>query len=318
MLLLANLCIPLGVTQTAKSLSANSAEPRLELLTSSSACAQNRLLSALVQRWPEYLMEAAELGLFMISACLFSVLLGYAGSPVWRAVPDPFVRRLLGGLAMAATALAIIYSRWGKRSGAHMNPALTLIFLRLKKVEAPDAFFYVLAQFLGGIGGVAIWSLLLGMAVSDRVVRFAATQPGPSGWKEAFVAEAIISFFLALTVLSLSNSRKFSRCTPIFAAALIASYITFESPISGMSMNPARSLGSALFANSFEGLWLYFVAPPLGMLLAAELFVAVRSERAVHCAKFHHNNSEPCIFRCTYGELMTVQATTSRKQGTTS
>ena len=268
---------------------------------------------ALALHWPEYLMEAAELALFMISACFFSVLLEYSGSPVRQAIPDPFARRLLGGLAMATTAISIIYSGWGKRSGAHMNPALTLTFLKLKKVEPMDALFYVFAQFLGGIAGVAIASLFLGMRVSNNAVRFAVTQPGQAGWKAAFVAEVVISFVLVLTVLTVSNSKNLNRYTPLFAATLIATYITFESPLSGMSMNPARTFGSALFASSFDSLWLYFVAPPIGMLLAAELFVTLRSARAVHCAKFHHDNSKRCIFRCTYPELMNVKATASGK-----
>lgn len=268
---------------------------------------KNRLVSALARHWPEYLMEAAELALFMVSACVFSVLLGYPGSPIARAIPDPFLRRALTGLAMAGTAIAIIYSSWGKQSGAHMNPALTLTFLRLKKVKPADAGFYVGAQFLGAISGVAISSLLLGMAVSDPAVRFAVTQPGSSGWRTAFIAEAIISFVLVLTVLAASNTKNFCRYTPVFAGTLIATYITFESPLSGMSMNPARTFGSALFANSFDSIWIYFVAPPIGMLLAAQLFVSVRTAKAVHCAKFHHDNSKRCIFRCTYAEWMGPQ-----------
>jgi hypothetical protein len=117
---------------------------------------KQRAISAPALHWPGYLMEGAELGIFMISACVFSVLLDYPGSSVYRAIADPFVRRLLGGLAMAATAISIIYSPWGKQSGAHMNPALTLTFLRLKKVETPDALFYVVAQFLGGVAGVTV------------------------------------------------------------------------------------------------------------------------------------------------------------------
>ena len=273
--------------------------------------ARGCFVSALALHWPEYLMEAAELGLFMVSACFFSVLLGYPGSPIARAIHDPLLRRLLAGLAMSVTAISIIYSPWGKQSGAHMNPALTLTFMQLKKVESADAFFYVVAQFLGAIAGVATSWLILGMAVSDRAVRFAVTQPGPSGWRTAFVAETIVSFVMVLTVLTVSNTKNLSRYTPIFAGTLIATYITFESPLSGMSMNPARTCGSALFASSFEGLWIYFVAPPIGMLLAAQVFVSARSAKSVHCAKLHHDNSKRCIFRCTYAELAKAASATS-------
>ena len=89
------------------------------------------MLDALKQHWPEYLMEAACLGVFMISACTFGVVFEYPGSPVHQAIPDPFLRRVLMGLAMGVTAVGIIFSPWGKQSGAHMNPSVTLTFFRL-------------------------------------------------------------------------------------------------------------------------------------------------------------------------------------------
>src|SRR5580704_16381166 len=93
------------------------------------------------QHWPEYLMEAAELGIFMVSAGVFTVLLECPGSFAHQVIPDPNLRRALIGVAMGATATGLIYSPWGKRSGAHMNPAVTLTFLCLGKIPRVDAFF---------------------------------------------------------------------------------------------------------------------------------------------------------------------------------
>jgi len=257
----------------------------------------------MARHWPEYLMESAELGLFMISACVFTALLQHPGSPLVRLLPSGFVRNALIGLAMALTAVAIIYSAWGKQSGAHMNPSITLTFFRLGKLDPWDALFYVIAQFFGGVSGVAVASLILGMAVGHPKVNYAVTQPGSWGVKGAFEAEVLISFLLLLTILSVSNHRTLARYTGLFGGILIASFITFEAPFSGMSMNPARTFGSAFIANSFDALWVYFVAPPLGMLAAAEVYVRLRSVRAVHCAKYHHNNNKRCIFRCRFAEL---------------
>jgi len=81
---------------------------------------------------------------------------------------------------------------------------------------------------------------------------------------------------------------------------LVATYISLESPLSGMSMNPARSFGSALPARLWGSLWIYFVAPPMGMLLAAQVYVWARGARGVICAKLHHANEQRCIFRCGY------------------
>jgi aquaporin Z len=259
---------------------------------------------ALRAHWPEYLMEGGELGLFMVSACAFTILLEYPGSLVRAMLPSDFVRRMLIGLAMGATALTLTHSPWGKQSGAHMNPAITLTFLRLRKVEPWDAFFYVLAQFTGAITGVVISAIAWRMAIAHSTVNYAATLPGPAGMRAAFAAESAISFVLLFTVLVASNNRIVGRFTGLFAAILVAAYITFESPISGMSMNPARTFGSALSAHNFTGLWIYFLAPPLGMLLAAEFYVRIRSSRAVYCAKFHHQNSKRCIFVCRYPELI--------------
>jgi aquaporin Z len=261
-----------------------------------------RAVATFAKHWPEYAMEAAELGIFMISACVFTVLLEHPGSPVRAQFPDPFLRRALTGLAMAGTAIALIFSPWGKQSGAHFNPAVTLTFLRLKKIQIWDALFYVLAQFTGGVLGVLVAAAFLGKAIAHPFVLYAATRPA-AGEETAFLAEALISFFLFLTVLVVSNHRDWSRYTGLFAGSLVALYITFESPLSGMSMNPARSFGSALPAKLFEGLWIYFLAPPIGMLLAAELYVRFGSARNVYCAKYHHHNEKRCIFNCRFGEL---------------
>ena len=106
---------------------------------------------AVKAHWPEFLMEGAELGLFMISACIVTAVLEHPSSPLGHILPNPFPRRLITGLTMGLTLLALIHSSWGKRSGAHMNPAFTLMFFRLGKVEAWDAAFYMVSQFAGGL-----------------------------------------------------------------------------------------------------------------------------------------------------------------------
>lgn len=259
-----------------------------------------QMAAALRAHWPEYLMEAGELGTFMVSVCLFTVALEHPGSAVRSAIASPVLRRVLIGLAMGLSAIAIIYSPWGKRSGAHFNPSVTLTFLRLGKVAPWDAAFYVAAQFIGGVAGVMLVAAFLGSAVANHAVRYAATVPGPRGTPIAFVAELGISFLLMTAVLNSSNSPRVAPFTGVFAGALVATFITFEAPFSGMSMNPARTFGSALPARAWDALWVYFTAPPLGMLLASEFFVHTRGLAAVVCAKLHHHNSKRCIFNCGY------------------
>jgi len=271
---------------------------------------------ALSRHWPEYLMEAAELGLFMISACVCVALIEHPASPVRQALEDPLLRRSLVGLAMGLTAIAIIYSPLGKRSGAHFNPAVTLAFFRLGKIEGWDTLFYVLAQFAGGVAGVLVAVLLLGQGVlADPTVNYVATLPGERGPAVAFAAEAAISFGLMLVVLLVSNDRGLNRYTALFAGTLVASYITLEAPLSGMSMNPARSFGSALPGEIWDALWIYFTAPPLGMLLAAELYLRTKGAGAVLCCKLHHENDKRCIFHCRYGEAARPAANSALTEG---
>ena len=258
------------------------------------------MLNALRRHWPEYLIEAAGLGGFMISACLFTVLLEYPTSPARQAITDPLLRRLLMGMAMGLTAVGIIYSPWGQRSGAHLNPAVTLTFFRLGKVRGWDALFYVAAQFAGGATGVLLVARVVGPALADPSVNYAATVPGLVGPGVAFAAEAVIAFGLMLVVLTVSNTDRLGRLTGLFAGLLVATYITVEAPLSGMSMNPARTVASALPARLWTALWIYFTAPPLGMLLAAQLYLAVKGAGGVICAKLHHQNTQRCIFRCGY------------------
>lgn len=258
---------------------------------------------SLRRHWPEYLMEAAELGLFMLSACLFVALIEHPASPLRPFLADPLLRRGLIGLAMGLTAIIIIYSPLGQRSGAHFNPAVTLAFYRLGKIEGWDAAFYCLAQFVGGVLGVWLSLALLGEAViADASVNYIVTVPGHQGAPLAFAAEAVMSFCLMFTVLLVSNRRSLNRYTALFAGALVAIFITIEAPVSGMSMNPARTLGSAWPAQVWTAVWLYFTAPPLGMLLAAETYRRLKALPAVLCCKLHHENNQRCIFRCGYGE----------------
>jgi aquaporin Z len=180
---------------------------------------------------------------------------------------------------------------------------VTFTFWRLGKIEPWDAVFYVVAQFVGGLLGVLLATAICGpMLVGHAAVNFAVTQPGEAGPWAAFAAELAISFGLMLTVLTVSNRRALNRFTGLFAGALVALYITFEAPLSGMSMNPARTVASALPAASWDYAWLYFLAPPLGMLLAAETYLRWQGRGSVLCCKLHHENDSRCIFRCNYGK----------------
>jgi aquaporin Z len=271
--------------------------PRIEPKTDDANKGTLSAADGLRLHWPEYLMEAGEAGLYLFSACVIATLLWHPASPIQRYLPGDAVRRMLMGLGMGATTIAIVLSPWGQQSGAHFNPAVTFTFYRLRKVELWDAVFYCAAQLLGAVAGVALASLVLEGAPAHKAVRYAATLPGIYGDAIAFVAELAISFILMSAILFTTTDEVLAPYTHYFAAVLVAVYIAFESPLSGMSTNPARTLGPALYASYWHALWIYFVAPPLGMLAAAEVFLVVRKRKGPYCAKLHHHNDKRCIFR---------------------
>lgn len=214
---------------------------------------------------------------------------------------------------MGLTAIGVIYSPWGKRSGAHFNPSVTLTFWRLGKVAGADAFFYVISQFAGAVIGVMLAAVVLQNALAHPPVNYVVTLPGNNGAAIAFAAEAFIAFIQMTMVLNASSRMNIARYTGLLAGALVAVYISVESPFSGMSMNPARTFGSAFNARIWNSLWIYFTAPPLGMLLAAEIHLRLKGARSVLCAKLHHHNHKRCIFKCNF-EVRPIERLVLRAQ----
>ncbi len=254
------------------------------------------MFNPLRKHWPEYLMEAACLGFFMISAGVFTALFEYPNSAVHKAIASSDLRRALIGVAMGLTAVTLINSPWGQQSGAHMNPAITLAFLRLRKVPSWDASFYIGAQFIGGLLGVLVTRVVLGMAFTHPSVNYIVTVPGAAGMMPAFVGEALIAFCVMFMILIVTNTPKLSRWTAILVGTLIAIAITFEAPYSGMSINPARTIASAFPSGVWTAAWIYFIAPIGGMLVAVEIYKMMRKGAEVACPKLNHHTNRRCIF----------------------
>lgn len=250
-------------------------------------------------RLSEYLADGLGLAVFMVSACTFALVLEHPGSPVRALLPDVAVRRALMGLAMGGTLVANVMAPWGRRSGAHWNPGVTLAFWRLGHVRNADVAGYVLAQFAGGAAGVALVALLAGPALADPHVHFVVTRPGPAGVGAAFAAEAFISFVMMSVVVRMMASARAKDWTPWAAGTLLALFIALESPLSGTSLNPARTFGSALLARDWAAFPVYLAAPPLAMALAVEVWRLERLALGVRvggCAKLLHRDDEPCHF----------------------
>ncbi len=230
------------------------------------------ITTAFQVRWREYLCEAILLGLFMVSASFFTTLFEYPKSPVREALPNATMRLWCIALAMGATASALIYSPFGKISGAHFNPSVTLTMCRLGKIQAVDAWFYGLFQTMGGTAGVLLSALVLQDAFTASPVNYIVTVPNNVGETTAFAVEFAIAFGMMTMVQVTSAHKTLSQFTGVFAGILVMCYVAVSGPVTGFGMNPARTLASALPAMRFDALWVYMLAPPLGMLAAAELY----------------------------------------------
>lgn len=203
---------------------------------------------------------------------------------------------------MGLTAAALIYSPWGRRSGAHMNPAVTIAFWSLGKVCTADAAWYIVSQTIGGVAGVGLGRALFGRAVAAPEVRWVVTQPGRAGSRWAFVVEALMLFVLLLAVLFASNHASSAPWAGALAGALVAVYILICGPISGMSINPARTAASAAWARSWKSWWVYALGPVFGAIAAAAAFGGAWTPPV--CAKLDHRTHARCIFKdCAYDTL---------------
>jgi len=279
-----------------KTVGTNSVQP-MEL---SLAAGPLNALESLRGHWPEYLMEAGETGSYMFLVCTFATLLLHPGSPIPHFIPSLLFRRALMGLLVGSAVVTIVLTPWGKQSGGHFNPAITLTFYQLGKLPFWDMLFYVAAQFAGAAAGVGIAAYVLRDAPRNVSVRYAVTAPGIFGKPGALAGEVVISFILMLSILFASNRGALARYTPYLVGALYAAFITFEAPLSGMSMNPARTFGSAFRADYWQAFWIYLIAPAAGMFAASQLFLWARGGIGPYCAKLHHENDKRCIFQHGY------------------
>ncbi len=235
-----------------------------------------------------YLCEALGLGLFMFSAGLFDTLIDHPDLPIRHHIQSDLIRRFLIGSAMGLTALYILNSPFGKRSGAHINPSVTIVQYRLGNISLTDSVFYVLFQCIGAALGVLLIDLIMPHLFQSPQINYIVTKPLHNLTTLAFVLEFIISFILIAVVLYSNTNKTLSKYTAWFVAFLITIFITFEAPYSGMSMNPARTFGSAIVANQWTDFWIYCVAPPVGMI-CGELFISKVLHKELNNVTLHND-----------------------------
>jgi len=229
------------------------------------------MIAAFQRNWKLYCCESLGLAIFMISACFFGAMLE-GDTSLHKALPNAMLRTILTGFLMGSTALFIFYSPFTSPSGSQINPAVTLTFLRLGKMNMCDAVFYILFQILGGTVAVYGMAALIGSSLTLRPVNYAATIP-LKGTFTALITEFVIAFIMMTMVLFTSSHQHLKKYTRLFSGCFVCLYVIVAGPVSGFGMNPARSLASAIPSHTWTAFWIYAFVPVVSMLLAAEVFL---------------------------------------------
>ena len=194
--------------------------------------------------------------LVLVGLSLVIVMFG-TGSPMAQLIPSEGLRRLITGFLFGTTGASIALSVVGKESGAHINPAVTMVFWVFRRLDSRTAVIYVLAQLAGGIIG----SLpLLAWGAMGRSVAFGATLPGAGYSTQAVLLGEIVTTFTMVSLLCVFiGFRRLRPFTPALFPPLYAIMVYLEALISGTSTNPARSLGPAVVSGQWQGWWIYWV-----------------------------------------------------------
>jgi aquaporin Z len=200
----------------------------------------------------------------------FALVFAGTGAIIINQVSGGTITHVGIALTFGLVVLAMIYAV-GDISGAHLNPAVTLGFWAARRLPGREVIPYLVSQVAGALTA----SVLLRVLFPDNR-SLGATLPAGSDL-QSLVLETILSFLLMLTILNVSTGAKEKGITAgIAVGAVIGLQAIFAGPISGASMNPARSLAPALVSGQLEHLWLYLAGPILGALLAVPACCAIR------------------------------------------
>jgi aquaporin Z len=202
----------------------------------------------------------------------FSLVFAGTGAIVINADSGGAIGHAGIALTFGLIVLAMIYT-FGDVSGAHLNPAVTTAFAAAGRLGWREVPGYMGAQIAGALAASALLRILF---PADQLL--GATLPAGAA-SQSFVLEIVLTAILMLAILSVSTGAKEKGVTAgIAIGAVIALEAMFAGPISGASMNPARSLGPAIISGHVEHLWIYLTAPIIGALLAVPLCAGVREK----------------------------------------
>lgn len=235
-----------------------------------------------------FIAEFFGTALLLLGGLSIVILMFGAGSPMAEIIPAIKVRQIITGFIFGSIGAFIALSPIGKISGAHINPAVTIVFWLFRKIEGRLTITYILAQLSGAIAG-CLPLLLLGQM--GKSIEFGVTVPGAGySFSTVLLGEVITTFTMVSLLVIFIGFRQIRKFTPFMFPFLYAIMVPLEAAISGTSTNPARSFGPAVISGQWEGWWIYLIGPLAGAFMAsiACSFLA----KKITIAKLYHFDSE--------------------------
>jgi aquaporin Z len=235
-----------------------------------------------------FISEFLGTALLLLGGLSLVIFMFGSGSPMALLIPEIKIRQVITGFLFGSIGASIALSPIGKVSGAHINPAVTMVFWIFRKIEGRLAVTYALAQLTGAIIGclpLLLWGKL------GRSIEFGATLPGAGySHQEALLGEVVTTFTMVSLLVIFIGFRSIRQFTPYMFPVLYAIMVPLEAAISGTSTNPARSLGPAVVSGQWDGFWIYLIGPLSGALLAS-IACSLLAKR-ITIAKLYHFDSE--------------------------
>jgi len=241
-----------------------------------------------------YVAEFIGTALLVLLGISVVTLIFGEGAFVADVIPSLRLRRILSGFIFGSIGAIISVTKIGRISGAHINPAVTMVFLFFGKIDLKTAAGYVLAQFAGAVAGALP---LLAWGSMGASIEYGATVPGAEYpiW-EALFGEFITTFIMVTLLVLFLAFRETRSFTPLIFPILYAIMVPLEAPLSGISTNPARSFGPAVISGEWKGFWIYIVGPYMGALVASVLCSSF-AKRITQARVYQFDSSHDLLLR---------------------
>jgi aquaporin Z len=238
--------------------------------------------------WHLFVSEMIGTAVLLLGGLSLVIFMFGAGTPMERILPDIALRRSITGFLFGCVGVLVTLSDVGKESGAHINPAVTLGFWLMQKIDSKTALGYALSQLTGAFLGclpLIVWGAM------GRSVDFGATVPGKGyATMDVLMGEVTTTFALVAALFIFIGFRSLRPFTPFMVPFLYAVMVPLEASISGTSTNPARTFGPAIISGRWEGWWIYWVGPLAGSLVA--VLVCSALTKRIKVAKIYYFESD--------------------------